>query len=607
MLLSQYYNLRNVTLRTGSEIDFYPKAKDRQAWQALPAELRTEIVKEAEKYIGYKFPVLLMSDYLKFFTEDLRTPYMAPYNDRRRILSLLVMAECVEYKGRFLQDIMNAIACICEETSWVNPAHNMTDQRKNDGIQFRLPPKDGDMVDLSAAYTGEVLAWCYYLLKEELDGITPIICKNLILSLEENIINPYLYNDRMWWRSFANNWNIDINGRCIIIAALIMSDEDKLRTVFEKAIKSMDSYLSAWPEDGGCEEGAKYWNGNVIIMDYFEWLRYVSDGQIDCFKLEKLKNMAEYIIHMYAGKGNYATFSDSHMKLLGTGNLIFSVGKYVGNDNIKILGAKMGANEYKSTDGLEKQLKAVFEAADMAKEMEEYKSKDIVFEKSFWYDSIETAVFRENTNESGIYFAVKGGNNEELHNHNDVGNFILFNNSQPVIIDAGIGEYTRTAFSPERYTVWSMNSKYHNLPYIGGTEQKNGPEFKAVNVKYSHDFVSMDIAPAYGDDNIHKWNRIIEFDRENGRVILKEEYQLTEENEIVLNFILCEEPVLEESCVHLPNSMKLVYEDMQVSYEEVENLDKAMKEHWGRVFRLQLKTRGKSGILNYKFEKEEIK
>ena len=38
----------------------------------------------------------------------------------------------------------------------------------------------------------------------------------------------------------------------------------------------------------------------------------------------------------------------------------------------------------------------------------------------------------------------------------------------PVIIDAGVGTYTRQTFSSERYTIWTMQSNYHNLPMING-------------------------------------------------------------------------------------------------------------------------------------------
>jgi hypothetical protein len=43
--------------------------------------------------------------------------------------------------------------------------------------------------------------------------------------------------------------------------------------------------------------------------------------------------------------------------------------------------------------------------------------------------------------------AIKGGNNGESHNHNDVGSFIIYTDGEPLFIDPGVGEYTAKTFS----------------------------------------------------------------------------------------------------------------------------------------------------------------
>ncbi len=39
------------------------------------------------------------------------------------MLAKLVLGECMEGQGRFLDDILNGIWTICEETYWGVPAH----------------------------------------------------------------------------------------------------------------------------------------------------------------------------------------------------------------------------------------------------------------------------------------------------------------------------------------------------------------------------------------------------------------------------------------------------------------------------------------------------
>ena len=82
---------------------------------------------------------------------------------------------------------------------------------------------------------------------------------------------------------------------------------------------------------------------------------------------------------------------------------------------------------------------------------------------STWYPETEVCYMR---NKTGFFVAAKGGNNAESHNHNDVGSFELYIDQTPMIIDAGVGAYTRQTFSSERYAIWNTQSNYHNLPII---------------------------------------------------------------------------------------------------------------------------------------------
>ena len=53
-----------------------------------------------------------------------RTPWETAYFSRRARLCALVSAECVEHKGRFLDEIADTVWALCEESAWQLPAHN---------------------------------------------------------------------------------------------------------------------------------------------------------------------------------------------------------------------------------------------------------------------------------------------------------------------------------------------------------------------------------------------------------------------------------------------------------------------------------------------------
>ena len=204
----------------------------------------------------------------------------------------------------------------------------------------------------------------------------------------------------------------------------------------------------------------------------------------------------------------------------------------------------------------------------------------------------------------GLYCTIKGGHNKELHNQNDVGHFTIFNNCEPIIIDAGMGEYSNKAFSDERYSVWFMNSKYHNVPYIGGIEQKDDDyKFGAKMLDRTEYSLTMDIAPAYGDDSIRHWVRSMKYDRDASEYVVDEYYELTKEMDIDLHFMLPEEPVIEEGRVKLSGGLEILYDDMKATYEKVDLNDKKMEKYWGKLYRLKFSFKGKCGEVHYKIRK----
>jgi len=117
---------------------------------------------------------------------------------------------------------------------------------------------------------------------------------------------------------------------------------------------------------------------------------------------------------------------------------------------------------------------------------------------------------------NGMFVAAHGGNNGESHNHNDVGDFIIYADGDPVIIDVGSGTYTAKTFSKDRYNLWFNASAFHNLPTINGQQQKEGAARSANDVRCFHDkgtIVTMNIENAYpAAPGLTVWKRTIEAD-----------------------------------------------------------------------------------------------
>ena len=62
--------------------------------------------------------------YLEFTANGNRRNYGKPYGQRSHQISKLLLAECLEYKGRFLPALERDILALCVERSWTMPAHD---------------------------------------------------------------------------------------------------------------------------------------------------------------------------------------------------------------------------------------------------------------------------------------------------------------------------------------------------------------------------------------------------------------------------------------------------------------------------------------------------
>ena len=92
---------------------------------------------------------------------------------------------------------------------------------------------------------------------------------------------------------------------------------------------------------------------------------------------------------------------------------------------------------------------------------------------------------------------MKGGHNAEGHNHIDVGQFELFRDGAPVIVDTGTMCYDRFTFNERRYERWCYNAEGHNLPQINGVVQLDGGEYKATVLAAEPGCVELELCDAY--------------------------------------------------------------------------------------------------------------
>ncbi len=148
----------------------FPTAAERAGWEALPADARAALTAAGERQLQTNWEVLPASAALEFARTGNRSHYEGMRDRRRQKLQDLVLAECAELKGRFVDEIVNGIWLTCEETFWGVPAHLGAQKAK-----VGLPDVAEPIVDLFAAETAALLAWTLYLLEPQLHQVSRLV------------------------------------------------------------------------------------------------------------------------------------------------------------------------------------------------------------------------------------------------------------------------------------------------------------------------------------------------------------------------------------------------------------------------------------------------
>jgi hypothetical protein len=131
----------------------FPALTDRVGWQALPKAVATHLVARGEEALNTPLPPLPATLYLAYAREGNRSRFESVYFQRRTRLHDLVLAECVEAKGRFRDAVADALWAIGEESTWCLPAHVGVQQAR-----VGLPDVTEPIVDLFAGESGVTVA-----------------------------------------------------------------------------------------------------------------------------------------------------------------------------------------------------------------------------------------------------------------------------------------------------------------------------------------------------------------------------------------------------------------------------------------------------------------
>lgn len=525
----------------------FEKASNREFWDPL---VKKEYINCAEKYLGYEWPLMRATDYIAFATEGNRTRQETPHFNRRSALIKLFVGEVMEHKGRFIPDIVDGIFNICEETFWGLSAHVF-----HKGEFLKLPSiKDPD-IDLFAAETGSIIAIILHILRDQLEDFCPEIVERMEDELEIRIINPFLEHNDFGWMNGRNNWNPWIHSNILTVFLLAKIEQDRFYAGIEKMISGINAIYEYYNFDGGCDEGVNYWAvSGGTIFEFLEQIYKATNGKINFYDDQKIKNIADYPYKAYIGDNFFVNYADGMPKGIPSWKSIFyCFGKRTGNENLSRLATEISRE---------------FDEKDLTAMRTTYLKRylaNIVYEDEIANQGAFTPCFEavlpdlQNSfaREDKWFYSSNGGYNFGGHNHNDIGSFLAFYDNKGILVDPGCGVYTKQAFAEERYTIWTMRSDWHNTPTVNGKVQSYGKECLADYFSFQNKVTEISFAKAYESGaNLEKLTRKISF--KNGGIEIEDSFKFTaEENIIIENFVTPLEVEIKENTAVLGGKFKL--------------------------------------------------
>jgi len=483
---------------------------DRRAWQAVAeAPQFKRVVAEAERLLARPIPELTDDLYLDFSRTGNRTRCQRVLSERHSRVSALVVAECMENRGRFLPAIEEAIRAVCSEKTWVMPAHDR-----------RLKNFNGSVVeiDLAVVRVSWNLATVDYWLG---DKLSRDIRKLIRSELERRTFAPFTGmvtkgEPRTWWLTGTNNWNaVCLAG--VTGAALAMIEPPERRAFFVAAAeKYIQYFLSGFTPDGYCSEGLGYWNygfGNYVSLS--ETIFQATGGAVDLLQRADVEQIARFGHRMEILPGVYPAFADCHVNSRPDTSLVAFLSRRYGwgMREFEQRGLLLAGGPSSSLFEL-----GLFGFANSASRRPAADRSAAEPPLRDWFPDAGILIGRPAPgSRPAIGVALKGGHNAEHHNHNDVGSFVVALAGRTPLVDPGSEVYTARTFSSKRYESGVLNSFGHAVPLVAGQLQRTGRAAAArilqTDFTDEADTLALDLRAAYDVKDLKKLTRTFVFSR----------------------------------------------------------------------------------------------
>jgi hypothetical protein len=529
-------NRKNVSLLFSNQEEqdiWFHSIKQKNSYQPLLEEIRVE----AERLLRESDKELSFSNFTIFRETGSRLEYEKVYFAKRRRLNTFALMALLEPNHPiYLEQLENTIWSICNEYSWCLPAHlkNSPEMATDMDISLQSIQQSSYSIDLFAAETAFTLSEILTLTKNVLD---PLIQKRIQEEVYRRVLRPFINQPQFGWETSTHNWASVCAGSIGSAALHLINDKEILSVILERVLSSMEYYLKGFNDDGACMEGYGYWQYGFGFYVYFaDLLKKKTAGEIDLFHSEKVHQIALFQQKCFIHKNQVVNFSDSNQQA----TVFLGISHYLKKIFQDIEVPEKGLRAPYTEDHCSRWAPAFRNLLWFNEQVEgkPWHDKTYFLSDSQWFIS----------RNDPYVFACKGGHNDEPHNHNDIGHFILQKNGETFFKDLGSGLYSDAYFGEDRYTIFCNGSQGHSVPIINKQFQAEGVSHNAtitdVVIEQDIDILEMNMANAYNIASLETLTRRFTLlKNKKPELILTDTFQFSENPEsIVERFIT---PVLQ--------------------------------------------------------------
>ena len=395
--------------------------------------------------------------------------------------------------------------------------------------QNDLPALGKPTLDLAACEMAALLAEAREVLRPWMDATSKTLAGSVLAEIDRQVLTPYAAGAYAWWDDHnsreLNNWAGVCAGSILAACESLAAQGEPRPAARERALKGLGLFFDrGFTPRAECDEGVMYWIYGVEFACVGlsrlgeEELR----GAID---FERFCAVADYPRRAHLFGDTFFSGNDAGMRAWAPRGFVPWLAGATDNAFLawwaREHGTVMARHFGQMLRGLAARAESGAAAPPAPTAVE-------------WLEDQQAMIVRVAAPGGPLTVCLTGGTNDERHNHNDLGHFVVALGERLVVPDLGAPHYAADFFGPRRYTYLPASSRGHCCPVVNGHEQRAGTEVMAGMLKWSGEpaapTLTLDLTAAYpADAGLTRWVRELACDAAAGRAVIRDAFAFADD------------------------------------------------------------------------------